>query len=526
MPSDRRLHPVSILFGFGKSLKQFAIPGLLVLVAGRSSSGDQEGSGRMPDSWALWLMLLLVPAALHAIARYLSFRIRYERTELIIRSGIVFRNERHVPYAHIQNLEAVRNLFHRAFGVVEIRVQTASGPEPEAIISVLPLDAFEEMRSRVFEHQATVAGAPTTGGPPAPWHAAAASPQTPAGGDTRLALPLRELLLCGFIENRGLIVIGALYGLLWELGPLERFWSRILDEGSYGAGIARETIETLAAGRWPPVGRLAVVVAGVLGFLLLVRVVSMGWAVVRLYGFRLSQSGEDLRTEFGLFTRVAATIPRRRIQKVTIRETPVHRMTGRVSVRVETAGGRHAGQQTTAVEREWLAPLLRTSDLAVFVRHVLPEADLSTIEWQGVHTRAFRRAAKPALARAVLWTLALAAVLGPRAVGLLPVVVAWSVLVARKRVQHLGWAVDADVVAFRSGWLWRTSTVAPAAKIQAVGWDESPFDRRTAMARLRVDTAGGGDGSHRIEIPYLPRDTARALHVQLAARAAVTDFRW
>jgi hypothetical protein len=44
MPSEQRLHPVSILFGFGQSLARFAIPGLIVLVAGRSSTG--RGSGR------------------------------------------------------------------------------------------------------------------------------------------------------------------------------------------------------------------------------------------------------------------------------------------------------------------------------------------------------------------------------------------------------------------------------------------------------------------------------------------------
>jgi membrane protein YdbS with pleckstrin-like domain len=82
------------------------------------------------------------------------------------------------------------------------------------------------------------------------------------------------------------------------------------------------------------------------------------------------------------------------------------------------------------------------------------------------------------------------------------------------------------VVVFRSGWLWRRVTVARVAKIQAVTWCESPFDRRAAMARIRVDTAGAGERSHRVNIPYLPRETARDLHHRLAARAAGAAFRW
>jgi membrane protein YdbS with pleckstrin-like domain len=56
--------------------------------------------------------------------------------------------------------------------------------------------------------------------------------------------------------------------------------------------------------------------------------------------------------------------------------------------------------------------------------------------------------------------------------------------------------------------------------------DESPFDRRAAMARVRVDTAGAGDLSHRVAIPYLPKETALALCATLGAAAARTEFQW
>ncbi len=65
----------------------------------------------------------------------------------------------------------------------------------------------------------------------------------------------------------------------------------------------------------------------------------MAWALLRLYDFRLTRVREDLRIEFGLFTRVTATIPIRRVQTITIRQGPLHQWLGRASVRVETAGG-------------------------------------------------------------------------------------------------------------------------------------------------------------------------------------------
>jgi putative membrane protein len=86
--------------------------------------------------------------------------------------------------------------------------------------------------------------------------------------------------------------------------------------------------------------------------------------------------------------------------------------------------------------------------------------------------------------------------------------------------------VTGGEVVFRSGWLWRSVTVAPIAKIQAIACDESPFDRRYAMAKVSVDTAGASERSHRVHIPYLARHTATALYQRLSAEASRTAFRW
>jgi hypothetical protein len=46
------------------------------------------------------------------------------------------------------------------------------------------------------------------------------------------------------------------------------------------------------------------------------------------------------------------------------------------------------------------------------------------------------------------------------------------------------------------------------------------------MASVRVDTAGAGDGSHRVDIPYLPVEKAAELFGELGTAAARTAFRW
>jgi putative membrane protein len=518
MPSEQRLHPASIVFAFAKSAKAFLLPGVVLLISSNRSSGGPDGTfGGLPVNWELWLMLLMIPSGVAAVVRYLSYRIRYEGTELVIRSGIIFRNERHVPYARIQNLDAVQNLLHRLLGVVEVRVETGGGREPEARISVLPAAAFTEMRRRVFEGRGQTAVA----------RDATASVETAAPPDASrplLHLPLPELLLFGFLENRGLVVIGAAYGVAWELGLLERVWGGLFDNRWYAPFVVpTRVIESTARGELS-IGVVAVLLAGLAGLLVLVRVISMIWAATRLYDFSLTRAGEDLHATYGLLTRIATTIPLRRVQTLTVRQGPLHRLLKRCSVQVETAGGGTPGSEPGKREREWLAPLIHERDLASLTREVLPELDLAALEWQPAHARAFRRAVKPSMLMAIVLIGGLAALVGWWSLLVLPLAAAWAIVSTRKYVDSLGWASTEHVVAFRSGWLLQRVTLARVARIQAVTQCESPFDRRTGMARVRVDTAGAGERSHRVDIPYLARETARELHRRLSAQAASTAF--
>ena len=262
----------------------------------------------------------------------------------------------------------------------------------------------------------------------------------------------------------------------------------------------------------------------VVALLVVVRLVSMLWASLRLHGFSLTREGEDLRTEYGLLTRVAATIPLRRIQTLTLREGPLHRLVGRISARVDTAGG-EAGENAPP-DRHWLAPIVDHRALPALLAQVLPVLSLDRLEWQPVHPRAVRRLFKESLLVSLFVCVPLTIWFGWRGLSALLVLVPWAVVNARWSAAALGWAITDELIAFRSGWLWRQTTVAPFARVQAVTMRESPFDRRSLMAGVRVDTAGAGDLSHRIAIPYLQRDDAERLWRRVAREAAGRSFRW
>jgi putative membrane protein len=498
MGPERRLHPASFLFSMGAHLKSLLVPGVAVLFT----------AGRSGRDWETWLMVLIVPYTIAAVVRSLSFRYRFDADEMVVRKGWIFRSERHIPYARIQNIDAVQNVLHRLLRVAEVRVETASGGEAEATMTVLPQEALTEMRRFVFAgRQAGVAEAEQV--EPAP--------------DLLLQMRPGEVLLSGFIESRGAVVMAGAAGLLWEFGLIDRIFERATDRELGGRGVLRQLARSVF-GDGPSLALVGNAVAGFIVLLIVLRVLSMAWAFIRLHGFTLRRAADDVRVEYGLLTRVSGTIPLQRIQTLTISDGPLHRLFRRTSLHVDTAGG--DGGEAKPTRREPIAPLVRRSDLERLTANLLPTVNLSDVHWQSSHPRAFRRAFVRTALVAAIGQVLLLGLLRWWALAALPCLLAWAWIYAGKYVANLGWALVGDAVVFKSGWLRRRVTVARFSKIQAVSRRESPFDRRAGMATVKVDTAGAGDAEHAVEIPFLAADTATSLARTLDVQAARTAFRW
>ena len=495
MPSDRRFHPLTVLFALGGELRNFIAPILFASFTARSRGGDMQN----------WFLIFMIPSVLIAASRYWFSTYRYAETELVVRTGIFFKNERHIPYARIQSVDAKQNVFHRFFKVVEVKVQTGTGGEVEATLSVLPFEALEEMRARVFEGKraaGVVAGDVVAEG---------GEGQAAGGADARpVGRPMgnpgsRARALSGLLDNRGWVVIGAASGLFWESGFFERFADRF------------ESLQSFTQTSWTIVAAVAV------GLFVVSPILSVVWAAVRLHGFTLTRRGGELLTEYGALTRVTGTVPLRRVQAVKIVRTPGHLVSGRAAVRVETAGG--AVQGAGVSEREWVAPIIHIDRVPAFVRELLPDVELNGVDWSPADERAGTRRMRLAVYVALVmgglsavwleWYWAAAAT---------TVFCVWGVVGARQYVRSLGWARTDEAIYFRSGWLWKSVTIVPISKVQCVALQESPFDRRWQMASVAVDTAGAG--AHAVDVPYLPRAVAEQLRMAVATQAAATTYRW
>ncbi|HBE70218.1 MAG TPA: hypothetical protein DDW52_18880, partial [Planctomycetaceae bacterium] len=328
-----RLHPTSIFFEAAAQARQYFFPVVLAL-AGAASG----------NVWTLWLAVptLLISLIVNAV-RYFTLRYQLVGDDLVVKEGLLFRRVRSVPVRRIQNIDLVQNLLHRIFDVAVVKIETASGDKPEATLRVIKIQQVQRLRAAVFREAAMPAADISAESIPHDGFQrssdastqdstqdgstqdsftqhSALGEQTGAsrrqGQDTESGELLwstnaKHLLLAGLASNRGTVLLGVVAGLLFQGDWTDRDWYR---------GSAYRNAKSEING-WLPewygdLGTPLQVLLAVSVVLLVLRIVSVVWFFLSFHDYSLTRHGEDLRIACGLFTRVSATVPRKRIQFV------------------------------------------------------------------------------------------------------------------------------------------------------------------------------------------------------------------
>ena len=346
-----------------------------------------------------------------------------------------------------------------------------------------------------------------------------------------------ELVRAGLISNRGFVVVAIAFGAAQQMGIFEnsdligRFEDRIvgwieemnLAQAEEGLGSLKRSFEPEMLLDHPFMlvgGALAAIVL----FIAFVRLLSVSWTLVTLFGFTLKRFGDDLRTQYGLFTRVAATIPRHRIQLASVRRSLLHRLFNRAEVQIETAGGGDASQGGGAVKLR-VAPIVKPEQATELLKEMLPGIR-TDVEWRPLSPKTFKRFMR----RATIWTaiLSIPVLIFAKLWGLLviPVLLGYFIARARLYLAFTRYALTDDAILFKSGWWTQRMSIVRFGKIQAVEFVQSWFDKRYGMASVSLDTAGAGRVGHKIDIRYLEAAHAKGMMARLEDEAAGTDFRW
>jgi putative membrane protein len=234
--------------------------------------------------------------------------------------------------------------------------------------------------------------------------------------------------------------------------------------------------------------------------------------VVGQHGFTIGVQGDDLHLRYGLFEVRQLTVPRRRVQQITVVDNPLRRLLGAVSITLHSAAGLGGGQGGAT---RFEVPLLPSDRVGTFLGELMGDPQL----WRSSPltprpTAAHRRAV---VRRAALLLAALAPVAiaffpwGLAALAVAALGVPWG-RVAHRRAGH---AATSGLVVLGRGVLHHRLELVPLGRVQSCRTVANPLQRVSRLATLHVDVAGD---PHAPRLYDLDAPTADALLHRLPTR--------
>ena len=135
----RGLHPLSLVANLAPRTWR-TLRGTWPLLAAFAIGGRRDSVAILFIA-ALFFGMAVWSTVLH----FLTLRYRVVHGRLEMRSGLLNRQNRALDPSRIQNTELVRNPLHKLLGLVELRVETASGREVEGLLSALSEEEGERL---------------------------------------------------------------------------------------------------------------------------------------------------------------------------------------------------------------------------------------------------------------------------------------------------------------------------------------------------------------------------------------------
>ncbi len=489
----KKLHPSSPLFILVDAIIKIIFPLVITYFLG--------GTSYLKEGWVIGIIAFL--ASIGTVAQYWFYHYWLEPDRIVIKSGIIFKSLRQVPYERIQNINIKNTILHQLFKVATVQIESASGSKPEAVIRVISLTQVKELQNAIKQKTKDISVTKDV-------------TSDHLDSNQHASLPLYQITKAditryGCIHWQALVPLAAVFGFAMQTDSMrERMTNFILSMVFY--------IRNYTALE----GKLLNGIILVILLLIAAWLVSMVIAHLKLHGFTLTKNEHKLHAEMGLLTRITADIPIKRIQLIRIRESFMHRLFKRQTLTMETAGG--VTQQTGIVMR-WLVPLAKPEDISPLINKIEAKINLADMNWQNLSVKAWRRLFKKTSALNLCIIAILCLSWTTQAAWLLLTVPLWYGY-ARTWARHAAYAFDDHMIAYRSGVLFRNTSIVKINKIQTIRLLESPFDRRNHHGSLVVDTAGSNIALHHISIPYLEKDQLLKLHNQLTHQVSQSTFVW
>ncbi|MDN4606332.1 PH domain-containing protein [Sporosarcina highlanderae] len=484
-----KLHWITAIIEMLKTMKEAILP-LVVLVFANGWKGGGTGPWYFEYLSFIIFGVLIISLFVSGIIKWKRFEYWFEDDELRIESGLFVKKKRYIPFDRIQSLDYTEGIFHRPFGLVKVKVETAGGSsmkKAEGELTAITKVAAERIKIELAEAKKRKKEKPVVEG------------EVTLLADDSWEVPVEETVSVRKIfsmSTKDLLILATTSGGIGViLSGVAIFMSQFADlipfEWMY---------EEISA--FIKFGVLIVAIAVFLG-LLGVWILSVGMTFLSHYNFTVSLDKEDIIITRGLLEKKRVTVPLKRIQSVVLIENPFRKVFGYVSVKIHSAGG-GVGESS----RINLFPLVKRSEVETYLSEIFPELYLEEPSKKPTSK------GRPYYYRIdFVWMLPVIGALiyfffpyGLFSLAIIPVIVAYGIWQHRSAAYEI---VDHQLIMrFRTFSLQTAYTMKK--RIQSMEMKQSYFHRRKGVATILVNVKSGM-GSYQATVQHMDVEDAEMI---------------
>jgi putative membrane protein len=500
----QRTSPMAIVFyiaRFAHQVVTHGLPAMIGLLAAAAAGGERVRTGLL-----LGVVFLAALGVLGSLLSYLRFRFRIVDDRVLVRSGVLHREELDIEFSRVQNVTIREPFYMRPFGLALLAIDTAGSGQKEIVLGGITQALAQTLRETIL-----------------------ANSRPPSSGDTEE--PIEEEQDPGLLLTRSstdIIIYGLTINfLLWVaviFGALSGYGEEV-----FGKFVDQSTIERFFVTAQSDFGLIASLMIGIalmFAALLLLSVIGVAGALVRHYGYRLTVDGETYRKHSGLLSRHDESLKRHKIQAVVWKQNFMAQRFGRINMllRQASAGsGVENGQLPTGPKSAFLVPALHPDEAVDLSAEFFPDCQSDQVVFSAVNRRRFifKTLAVSGLPVAVGISILPTILVSWLFVLLIPLVLALAYLLVHQQWKRLGYGVVGEYGFVRSGIIGTETTVFPLFKVQRVDIRQTPSQRRHGLANLTIHLA-----SHSLSVPYIKFGDADRFRNLALYHAESTNRRW
>jgi len=439
----------------------------------------------------------------------------------LIKSGLLWKQERRIPLKRFQDVEIHQSFIHRFLKMAKVVIKTAGSDQQEAVLEVISETEARDFKKLLVRSQSQELPIPDP-------HQLTSSPSGEQKETLLLKLSFRDLLIGG-LSSRIAGTLGALIAVIIY------FWV-VLVVGSY-FGLGNFEIPDfdyfpdwtsylpLEGTIFEPV--LSLFLNDTLGksiFLILAGFLfSLVKFMVKHFHYRLFQTGDILTKSEGLLNTRSSSLAADRVQALKIEESLLRRWLKLAEIWVDSAGDRN--QVDDQKKRDSFVPVMSRQGAFQAVLEIMEKLRVAEPKWNKISRKSIFRGSRVGWLILTVIVIQCALAFGWFALFWLPgfpLIYMYNL----KRFRITGYWYDDNYLIFRKGWINRTTLYLPIKNIQNVSLTQNPFDRRHGLGSITLDTAGQSNTGGGTMIRHLPFEKARQIQLHLAKTVASLRFDW